>query len=454
MERPAANHYLSRAMHTRQVCVMNLRRLSVILAFVPSSLISQELKSAADSASAARTAWAAAVKAIRAKDMNAAQREADRAASAWPAQPAYHWYRAVIAAGRRDTAALHSALANYASLGLGRALTDTTFDSYRKIPWFKDLAAKHDSFRQPLARSRTRLELGDSTLWPEGVDYDERHDRFYVTSVRHRTIVEVSRDGKERELWKRNTPGIAAVLGVRVDPRRDVIWASTSAVTQMSGFLPSDSNAASLLEVRISDGKILRRFDLSRTSGHVLGDVALGPDGDVFMSDSFDPVLYRLRPGADSLEAVRSPLFRSLQGIAPSPDGRTLYVADYSHGLLRVDLATGRATRVADAPGSTTVGLDGINWFDGSIIAIQNGVAPPRIVSLRLSTDGTRVERAEVIDQNIDVADEPTVGTIIPGTREFVYVANSQWEKYNDDGTRKAAVALKRPLLLAVPLKR
>ena len=429
---------------------------AIALAIAPAAARAQSapLASAADSAALARNAWSSAVKAIRAKDMDAAQREVDRAAAAWPVQPSYHWYRAVIAAGRRDTAALRSALTSYASLGLGRSLADTAFDSFRTSQWFKEVAARHEANRRTLVHSRTRLQLGDSTLWPEGVDYDSRSGRFYVTSVRHRTIVEVSRDGTERDMWPRNTPGIGAVLGVRVDPRRDVLWASTSALSQMSGFTPADSNAAALLEVRISDGKILRRWDLPRTSGHVLGDVTVGPRGDVFISDSFDPVLYRLKPGADSLQTIRSPLFRSLQGTAPSPDGKAVYVADYSHGLLHVDLSTGQAHRVADATGSTSVGLDGIAWFDNSIIAIQNGIAPARVVRLRLSSDGMRVDRTQVLDQNSDVADEPTAGTVIHGTREFVYVANSQWEKYSDNGTRKTSVPLTRPLLLTIPLGR
>ena len=438
---------------------MTLSRLvstAIAVACVPTISFAQEarLSSAADSASLARTAWSAAVTAIRAKDMDAAQREVDRAAAAWPLQPVYHWYRALIAAGRRDTTAVQSALSSYSNLGLGQALDDTTFDSFRQLAWFKDIAAKHDANRKPLVQSKARLELSDSTLWPEGVDYDSSHDRFYVTSVRHRNVVEISRDGKERELWPANTPGIGSVFAVRVDPSRGIVWASTSAITQMAGYTPADSNAAALIEVRVSDGKVLRRFDLPRSTGHVLGDLILGPEGDVFVSDSFDPALYRLRPGGNSLEVVRSPLFRSLQGMTASPDGRALYVADYSHGLLRLDLATGKVQRVADAPGSTTVGLDGIAWLDNSIVAIQNGVAPSRVVRLRLNSDGMKVERARVIDQNIDVADEPTSGTVIAGTREFVYVANSQWEKYNDDGTRKAGTALKRPVLLSVPLDR
>src|SRR5262249_25380795 len=155
----------------------------------------------------------------------------------------------------------------------------------------------------------------------------------------------------------RDQPGLGAIFGVRWDARRKVLWATTSGVPQAEGYAPRDSAIAALLEIRPSDGHVLRRFDVPPvTNGHVLGDLALGPNGDVYVTDSSQPFLYRLRPGADSLEAMTSPLFHSLQGIAPASDGRRVYVADYSIGLLSIDVATRTVTRVDDAPGSTSLG--------------------------------------------------------------------------------------------------
>ena len=144
------------------------------------------------------------------------------------------------------------------------------------------------------------------------------------------------------------------------------------------------------------------------------------------------------------------PLFRSLQGIAPVPDGRTVIVADYSHGLLKVDALTGEVTRIADGPGMTSLGCDGLSWHDGAVVAVQNGVFPPRIVRFELDSAWTKITRAVVLDQNLPVADEPTIGTIVGD--DFIYVANSQWEKYGADGALLPRAVLKRPVLLRVPL--
>jgi len=426
---------------TLGLCLIGLR------AFAQSTGIAE-----VDSARVARSAWAAAGRALRANEYETARREVDHAASAWPAQHAYAWGRAVMAARVGDSAAVRLALADYAKLGLGRDLrNDSLFAPYRETPWFAELARQHDANRAAIANSTIRLALQDSTFWPEGVDYDANRKKFYVASVRHRTIIELSRNGEVRELLPRNQLDIGALLGVRVDPRGGVVWATTTGIPQMNGFVPSDTAIAALLRVGLRRGEVERRWNLPAGSKHVPGDLAIGPRGDVFVTDSDQPFLYRLRIGADTLERITSPLFRSLQGVAPSPDGRVLYLADYSHGLLRIDLATNAVTRVADAPNSTSLGCDGLVWYRGSLIAVQNGVAPARIMRFHLDERGQRVTKAEVLDQNWTVADEPTIGTLAGDF--FVYVANSQWEKYTDDGKRKPEVKLTAPLLLSLPLK-
>ncbi|HEX7978669.1 MAG TPA: hypothetical protein VF461_08705 [Gemmatimonadaceae bacterium] len=258
-------------------------------------------------------------------------------------------------------------------------------------------------------------ELADSTLWPEGVDRDPRTGDFYVASVRHRTIVRVSKNGAERELWPGDDARFGAMLGVRVDPRQPFVWATTSGIPQMATWVPADSAIAALLRIDARTGRILRRWDLPLAPrGHVLGDLALGPRGDVYLTDSYHPVLYRLRTGADTLEQITHPLFRSLQGMAPTDDDQFVYVADYSRGLLRVRLSDGDVRRLGVVAGTDTRGCDGI----------VNAVLAP----------------------------EPTIGTMMDD--RFVYVANSQWEEYDDAGHLKAGARLTRPRLVAVPLPR
>ena len=77
-------------------------------------------------------------------------------------------------------------------------------------------------------------------------------------------------------------------------------------------------------------------------------------------------------------------------------------------------------------------------------------MSPPRVVRLVLDTSGMRFTRVDVLDQNFAAADEPTSGTI--AGREFVYVANSQWDKHDGAGSLIPGKTLTPPKLLAIPL--
>ena len=72
------------------------------------------------------------------------------------------------------------------------------------------------------------------------------------------------------------------------------------------------------------------------------------------------------------------------------------------------------------------------------------------LVRYFLDASGTRIARQGTIDRNPAVADEPTTGVIVG--RTYLYIANSQWDKHDDNGARVAGTPLPPALLLAVPL--
>ncbi|MEO8633715.1 MAG: hypothetical protein ABI587_00420 [Gemmatimonadales bacterium] len=404
---------------------------------------------AVDSAAVARAAWRAAA---RSESPAATLTYVTHAARAWPGQPAYWSALAVVAAQASDTALLTEALELLGGLGAGaEVLGDSGVVRMSAVP---GVGAALRRLREATAERRTGQIIRsspDSTVYAEGIDADSASGRFYVASVRHRTVYAVEPDGTWRDLGLSRAPDVGAILGVRVAPGGKQLWVTTIGLPQMRGYLPADSALAALLLVRIADGSIERRWALPADGSlHVLGDLTVGPAGDVFVTDSRQPLLFRLRPGADTFSVTRHPLFRSLQGVAATPDGLFLYMADYSHGLLRQDLRTGEVIHVADAPGTTSLGVDGLVLRGRSLIGVQNGFAPPRIARFALSAGGERISAVEVLDRQPSVADEPTIGTLVPGG--FVYVANSQWEKYDDAGRRREGTHLAPTHLIRISL--
>ena len=141
-----------------------------------------------------------------------------------------------------------------------------------------------------------------------------------------------------------------------------------------------------------------------------------------------------MRTGADSLEAfVASPLLLSAQGLALDADERTLYVADYARGILRVDLTTREVTPVPAPDDMLVLGTDGLYLVGGALVAIQNGVTPHRVVRSH-SRPGRETHRVgQVLERARPDYAEPTLGVVVGN--ELYYMANSQWEQFRDDGT-------------------
>jgi hypothetical protein len=128
-----------------------------------------------------------------------------------------------------------------------------------------------------------------------------------------------------------------------------------------------------------------------------------------------------------------------------------MYVAYYSHGLVRVSLASKAVEAIASAPGVTLLGVDGLYWQRGALVGVQNGVTPARVVRFCLDPSGRSVRRVDVLDRNPALADEPTLGAIAGDS--LVYVATSQWEKSDDGGRRVAGTRLRPATALSVPLE-
>jgi sugar lactone lactonase YvrE len=405
-----------------------------------------------DSARVAREAWRQAAPLARRREWGAARDLARRAFEAWPAQPFYVSVYASLSARLSDTTQTLRALTLLADQGLSLDVAaDSAFAPVRDAPPLRAVLRRLAANAEPMPKSTVAATLAQDDFYPEGMSHDSVRGVWYLGSIRHRKVTRIARDGGAEDIVKEGQDGLWAVFGVRADPGTATLWVTTAAIPQMAGYLPVDSGRSGIYAFDLANGRLKGRYLLpASVPGHLLGDLAVAPNGDVYATDSQDPVIWRILKGSDRVqEFLRHPLFRSLQGPAVHPAGRTLYVADYSHGVLAVDLNTREVRVLAPPPRTTALGIDGLAWYDGGLIGVQNGVAPARIVRLGLDPGGRRITAIDLLDRH-PVATEPTIGTVW-GKRYF-YVANSQWEEYDDAGRLKPGVRLERPRILEIKL--
>jgi sugar lactone lactonase YvrE len=408
----------------------------------------------ADSADQARAAYRRASAAYRQRNIATARREMARAADWWPTQQAYLESSAALAAKAHDTTDVVHWINRLADLAIGGNVAgDTAFRAFAGNRVFDSAASRLVTATAPLARSRVRLTVADTMLHPEGVTFDARSGRWFIGSVRQRRVVVVERDGNTHDFVRSGADGLGGVFGMAIDPTRRVLWVATTALPRMMGFTPADSGRVGVYGYDLETGRLKRSVWMPRDSSvaHTFGDVAVAPNGDVYVSDSQAPWIHKLPVGGDSLvRFVSHPLFRSLQGMAISPDGATMFAADYSHGLIRIDLGA-RSVSLLSAPrGVTLLGVDGLYLHRGNLVGVQNGVTPPRVVRFCLDATARGVRRVDVLDRNSAAADEPTLGVVVKDS--LFYVATSQWDKFDDAGQRVAGTTLRPATVLGLAL--
>jgi len=352
-------------------------------------------------------------------------------------------------------------LNHLADLGLvAEPEQDDDFASMQGTEGFTSAVERFAANARPLGRSSVAFTIdGQEDLIPEGVAHDPLTGNFYVGSVYKRAIVEVRPDeARAFGSWERGD-GLWSVFALRVDPARRVLWVCSSAIERTKWVGEDEIGYAGVFKYDLTTRLVIERFVLSNARGkHLFGDMALSRSGDVYVTDSVERSVYRIG-GADGVfeRWLESDLFASPQGLAFSSDESVLFVADYSYGVFRVDTKS-RGVRPLTYPDDLTVlGIDGLAYYEKSLIVIQNGVRPHRVVRMRLNDSMDRVTDWEVLDANHPQFDEPTLGIVVrdpsvgPGA-EFYYVANSHWGAFDRDGALRANASLTAPVILKLNL--
>ena len=326
---------------------------------------------------------------------------------------------------------------------------DDDLVSLRDDGRFKKIVAASAANLQHIDASKKILELRDKTMIAESVAFDTRSKQFFVSSIHNRKIVSVDSKGVESD-FSSASDGLYAVFGMKVDAKRGVLWVATSAVPPMIGFTESDKGRAAVFKYDLRSRKLLQKFPLPDGEQHVLGDVWVDGAGDVYATDSLSPNIYRIRANKNEIELfISSDLFASLQGITGGAKSSEIYVADYAKGFFRIDLSTKAITQLTPDSNVTLLGTDGLYFYHGKLIAIQNGITPNRVAAYTI--DGDRVTDTTVLEANHADFPEPTLGYV--DGDDLVYVINRQIPPGNEKADRQTE-KLRNPVILKLRLKK
>jgi hypothetical protein len=353
-----------------------------------------------------------------------------------PEQPRLRLRLARALAGAGQGAAAIDQLAAMAALGFGGGMgNDPAFAALRGEPRlaarFAAIAAQADGDQRQVGTSRLVLTIAEPDLIPEGMAHDPATDRLFFGSILQRKILVVERGGQARNFVPPEGFGLGEVLGLKVaGGRRELLACSTA--------MAPDRTASGLYRFNLATGRLNSRAVLLGSAAHRdrhrFNDLVVTRRGDVYLTDSEEGTVYRFRAGSIVPERlVPSGTLAYPNGIAMSDDERQVYVAHVA-GISRFEPAT-PALRLVPLPhpaGTTLVGIDGLYYDRGRLVAVQSSVDPVRLIELPLDATGKAVTALRVLLWRTPELSSPTTGAVVGD--ELYFMANTQADAVDDDG--------------------
>jgi sugar lactone lactonase YvrE len=236
-----------------------------------------------------------------------------------------------------------------------------------------------------------RYELPADVTFPEGIAHDPARGVVYTASALTGALTRV--DLKTRQSALVTPAGVLVPAGSTTFPGPLGMKLDGANRLWVSG-----GRTGRMFVVDVNTGRVVKQLEVPAPAGSLINDVALiGTTG--YFTDTRTPTLWRVEARGDQIgdlepwlrfdgTALQYDSGANLNGIAATPDGRSLIVVHMGKGLLfRIDVAT-KAVAAIDTAGADLTGADGL-VLDGSTLYVVRQPAA-EIATVALSADLTK----------------------------------------------------------------
>jgi len=228
-----------------------------------------------------------------------------------------------------------------------------------------------------IARAETAaLGVADKSF-PESVT-STRDGTLYVGSFNLGGVTKVATDGKTEQIVKPGAADSRSTLGVLAHEASGTLYVCSNDMSAMGVAGPGDTKGAALKTFDLKTGAAKGSFALPDAKS-LCNDIVVGSDGTAYVSDSFTPNVYSLKPGGTALDVwATDPLLApakdgvGLDGIAIGTDGN-LYVTTYIPAkLFKIAVKDGKAGAVTELKPSRPIDhADAMRAFGNGFLLIE-----------------------------------------------------------------------------------
>lgn len=282
------------------------------------------------------------------------------------------------------------------------------------------------------AAQTKRVNFTAPMLYPEGTTFDPAKKVFYVSSVRTGTIGTVDEKGMYKVFYE--DPSLKSTYGMKVDGNRNKLWVCAA---DANYSLYSDSTTykkmSRLIGLDLSSGRKTDDIDLARLieGKHFANDLTLDDQGNIYITDSYSPVIYKIDAQMKPSVFAKNDWFKSedvgLNGIEWSRDGFLIVAHNTNGQLYKIDLL--QPERITKIQIKTFFpGADGLLWdAAGNLILIQNkGVNKAFQLVSKDNWQSAELKGYTLVEDRLH---HPTTLTMKDG---MLYVMNSKMNELSD----------------------
>lgn len=287
---------------------------------------------------------------------------------------------------------------------------------------------------KPFGEGKVAMTLPKDDTLIESIAYDEKRKQLLAASVREGAVYRVSADGKALMpfITASKDNQLRSITAMQADNQRGLLWVAATGLPHFKYIDKNDYAKTALYQFDLNDGRLIKRIDMPAATGpHLFDHLHVAANGDVYASDSAQKRIHQVSGGNIKL-LVQNPKLTHVRGLTTSDDGKRLYFADTEYGIFVLELATSRVVPLRVPATLTLFGVEGLYFWKGHLIAIQNAFPPARVMRMKLDPSGTRVVASLPLDAGHAAFQGPTRG-VVEGD-SLLLIANSQKTRYDRFG--------------------